>query len=174
MNRNRSRWLIALLATGVLAGCGADPNSAPPGVAEHVPGRTAGALAAAKGGACNVIPAAVMRRAFEGTVAAPIPDNLTPGLDRCTWRIAKSSIGPGTLIVFRPLAATSPRATPGTTRPHSAPAFNPATLTLHLAGAPAFSAQFVPDPSSHPHPAAVDLVLRALWQSAQATPAPTG
>jgi len=178
MNRERLVWpIVCLILISTLTACGTNPNRTPPGISHHLPGKTAGAIAAGKGGACAQIARTSIETAVHGTASAPTPDNLTPGQDRCTWTITRSAIGTGTLIVFQPL---TPATTPPTAVPHQRShgaiggelaSFDASTLTLNGTGqGHRFSTQFVPDPHSRPQPRVVEEALRSLWTSASPLP----
>lgn len=103
MHFKRLALALTALMTLAVAACGANADAPPPGVAAHLPGATAAAPANRPGGACHRLTRAQIRSVLGGSVSTPIADNMTPGLNRCDWRITKSRLDGGslTLIAFQ-------------------------------------------------------------------------
>lgn len=76
-----------------------DPNLPPPGVAEHLPGATASAVANGAGGTCHLLDKEKIQAAGGGVVSNTQADSLTPGLDRCSWTVHGSDLAKGDVVV---------------------------------------------------------------------------
>lgn len=88
-----------LLTVWILDSGGRDPNKAPPGVADHLPGSSAHGLASGARGTCNLVSQSRLKDALGGTISSPTADNLTPGMDRCTWTAAGSRLAKAPLLI---------------------------------------------------------------------------
>lgn len=100
----RALIFLVILAAGwftyaALTSSRRDPNVAPPGVAAHLPGATATARANGPGGTCRLLTTTQIKAALGGTVSAPSGDNLTPGLDRCSWTITGSTLNKKAVVL---------------------------------------------------------------------------
>lgn len=96
MSRGKVAILLIALTILVYVLWGAadrDPNKPPPGMAAQQRLAAKGGLANQDSGTCKTITAAEIQAALGGAISKPMPDTLTPGLDRCTWTITKGKLG---------------------------------------------------------------------------------
>lgn len=82
-----------VLLTTLLSACGSNPGKPPAGVVAQQRMAAKGGLASQPGGTCKVVSVSILKAGFNGSFGEPVPDTLTPGLDRCTWTITASNVG---------------------------------------------------------------------------------
>lgn len=141
MRRTTAGFSLAALAILCITSCSSGADAPPPGLAAHQSLAAKGGLAAKRTGSCHQFTIAEIRNAFGGHVSAPVPDTLTPGLDRCNWTITNSDLAKAAieLIVYRPINAASYGHTPSTRvtasakstqAPGASVTYDPSTRTL--------------------------------------------
>ena len=92
MNPRSIALMVAPLFFFGTASCGATSGAPPPGVAGHLPGATQDSSAKNEAGVCRMVSTQQLRKAFGGTISAANLDDMTPGMDRCTWTVSGSRL----------------------------------------------------------------------------------